>query len=219
MIGLTLPLLTFALISTVSALPNVTAIRLNPRDKPSCTYWPGWINTRDADTTGSLNFTISGTVDDAINGLPAQPHEIPWGSSTRNMLVMDLLKSTWYAKYYFRCNNGQAVFGNPFHTVTISKDVSNAHMLVDAAKPGYGLEVYGHEIDGVRQEGVYLGAMNQTTWGFRWMRPDAEGSCGGSGGQYFEARLFGLPVDPETPPTAGYNPMLYTMGFLKVSQW
>lgn len=106
------------------------------------------------------------------------------------------------------------MINNPFQNITISKDSNNAHMLVQPEVQGYRVEVYGHEIDGVRQDGVFLGALNRTTWGFRFVNGLANGACGRD---YYEVKLLDLPVDPDTEPTAGSPPEF--RGFIKVVDW
>lgn len=91
----------------------------------------------------------------------------------------------------------------------------NAHLLIDApAEKTYEPEIYYLEgEDGKRLDGVYLGALNQTKWGFTYM----EGTCGTdgkAGSPWLNAFLLGLPVDETVPPTAGYDPTWE--GFLKI---
>jgi len=64
----------------------------------------------------------------------------------------------------------------------------------------------------VRQPGVYLGTMNQTTWGFYYERPE---ECGAL--DFYQARLLDLPVDPDTEPKARTDP--WFKGFLKVVEY
>ncbi|KAJ8122985.1 hypothetical protein ONZ43_g955 [Nemania bipapillata] len=50
--------------------------------------------------------------------------------------------------------------------------------------PNYELEPYIHEIDGVRQPGVFIGAVNVTTWGFNYQNSSETG-------EYYFLRLLG----------------------------
>jgi hypothetical protein len=59
---------------------------------------------------------------------------------------------------------------------------------------------------------VFLGALNQTTWGFRYLW---DGDCEEK--LHYEVKLLGLPVDEENPPTAQY-PSDFE-GFLRVVTW
>ncbi len=114
------------------------------------------------------------------------------------------------AKAVYRCFNGKMSLGfGDSAVISISKDKNNALLSLG---PGYKLEPYAHEIDGVRQPGVFLGALNQTTWGFNFIEPAACGEI-----FYYQAALQGLPIDPDTPPTAGYLPEFY--GFLEAVQF
>ena len=207
-----------SLIASAAAVPSVTPVPLvlKPDAKPTCSHWPNWIRTPDADTTGYLTFKVSGSDDPAVNGLPAQPMDISFGGKIVPMLGIELRASTWFAKMYYRCSNGQAIT-HTFDNLTISKDSNNAHILVNGAKEAsYLPELYAHEIDGVRQDGAFLGAMNRTTWGFAYH----EAKCGADGSlikDYYEAKLLDLPVDEQYPPTAGYEP--WFKGFLKVDSW
>lgn len=208
-------LLSLAVLPLALAVPNVTPI---PLGSTTCAHWPFWIPTESADTTGSLMFSVSSADDAAINNLPAQPFSLPWGSSTRNLLGITLLASRSFAKAYYRCRNGRPiVLSNPDEPIAIAKDSNNAHLLIAANDAtAYKPEIYSHEIEGVKQDGVFLGALNQTTWGFHYH----EATCGRDGkvnSAFYEVKLLGLPVDPENEPTAGYPPQFE--GFLKVDVW
>jgi hypothetical protein len=94
----------------------------------------------------------------------------------------------------------------------------------DPAK-AHKLQMYYHEIDGVRQEGLYLGALGKTTWGFVYRRPKAE-DCPASGdapSDYFDVKLQGLPQMDYVEPRVNYDrwgeydPRFY--GFLSVGRW
>lgn len=204
----------FAAIAT--AVPSVTPVPLTPANKfPTCTWWPGWIRTPDADVTGSLMFVVSDADDAAINDLTLQQFTIPFRLGTLDMLGVHLAKSKSVAKTYVRCINGNGVMYNPSQNITISKDINNANLAINPSTPGYTIEPYAHEINGVRQDGVYIGALNQTKWGFRY-RID-EGCDGKKGAMYYEAKLLGLPRDPDTEPGASY-PHEFE-GFIKVITW
>lgn len=208
------------LVHLALAVPAVTPVPLQPPSAAgTCRYWPSWINTPSADTTGLLKFEVVSADDEAVTGLPLQPFSLTWAGSPMPLLGADLRASTSFAKAYYRCNNGQAVVGtsSPFENITVSKERRNAFALIDApAGNGYALEVYAHEVDGVRQDGVFLGAQNQTTWGFYYN----EASCAADGTptrDFYEVKLQGLPEDPDFPPTAG-NPVRFE-GFIQVKIW
>ncbi|KAF2251026.1 hypothetical protein BU26DRAFT_517771 [Trematosphaeria pertusa] len=203
-------LLSAALLATTFAVPSVTPV---PVIYPgTCTMWPNWINTRDADVTGRIMFVVSSADDSALNDLTIQPQ------TSTSPLFVSPFPSRKVLKMYYRCINGVPNISLSSSNVTIARDMANAHLLVDAA-PGkaYKPELYYHEVGGVRQEGVFLGALNQTTWGFRYQQV----SCGADGRvgerEGYEVKLLGLPVDEVNPPTAQYPPDFE--GFVKVIGW
>lgn len=206
-----------ALVPLALAVPAVTPVPLQPSSAAgTCRYWPNWINTPAADTTGFLQFVVASADDGAVTGLPLQPFSQTWAGSPRALLGADLRASTSFAKSVYRCNDGHAVVGpsGPYEAITVSKESRNAFALIDApAGDGYALEVYAHEVDGVRQEGVFLGAQNRTTWGFYYRYA----SCAADGTvtrDFYEVKLQGLPEHPDFPPTAG-NPAQFE-GFIQV---
>ena len=71
-------------------------------------------------------------------------------------------------------------------------------------------ELYQHSIDGVVQDGEYLGLNGLTTWGFRYQGF----TCGANATRdYYEVKLMGM---PETEgDTAGYE--VEFKGFLKLA--
>ena len=204
------------LASASTALPSVTPIPV--RWPGTCTNWPQWLNTGPGgpDTTGSIMFVPANVDDDTINGLPLQQQQTPWQGSTRELFGVTFVASRHFAKAYFRCRDGIPSIGPSLsQNITISRDMRNAHLLVNApASQTYEPEIYYLEgEDGKRLDGVYLGALNQTKWGFSYI----EGKCGANGKAgwpWLEAKLLGLPVDETVPPTAGYDPEWE--GFLKI---
>jgi hypothetical protein len=50
--------------------------------------------------------------------------------------------------------------------------------------PNYELEPYAHVVDGMRQPGVFIGAVNVTTWGFNYQNSTETG-------EYYYLRLLG----------------------------
>lgn len=193
-----------AFLAPALAVPNVKVI---PLGSTSCSRWPSWINTRDADLTGSLQFQVSDSEDSAINNLVAGSHTQQFTGAPLETLDINLRASRRFAQIYFRCFNGQISIGyGNTPAINIAKDQRNAHLVVG---DGYKPEPYAHEIDGVRQPGVYLGVLNQTTWGFRYQEPE---KCGDK--DAYEVKLLNLPQDPNTEPRAAYDPEF--QGFLKI---
>ena len=127
--------------------------------------WPGWLNTRDADTTGSFWVVVTNAEDSAINELPLQPEAITSGGETLTTQAIDMRKSNRIVKSYYRCFDSETkAMNGDGPAIKGSKDVRNAWMQEGLAN-GYKLKPYRVAIDGVEQEGVFLGAMNQTTGG------------------------------------------------------
>ena len=190
-----------------TTLPNVKVI---PLDNAGCYNWPGYIQSRPG-FTGSIQFLIDQAEDEWVNGLNAVSKGFNYSSGwSDEHLVMELTRSRRFAKEIYQCYDGRVapLYGNR-GKLSISKDNRNAFVTF---REGYPLQVYAHEVDGVRQPGVFLGAQNQTTWGFYYERSD---KCGENG--YYQPFLQGLPVDPETEPKAAYDPEF--RGFLKVVQY
>jgi hypothetical protein len=122
-------------------------------------------------------------------------------------VIVNPLKTQSRATIFCRCANGTVRDGPTLRepSLKVSKDINNAFLTYG---DGYNLEPYAHEVNGVRQPGVYIGAQNKTTWGFRLKNPDP---CGE--GYFYEMKLQGSPLDPNTPPAAGSPPEFF--GFLK----
>jgi hypothetical protein len=187
-----------------SAVPNVTVIPLSPG---SCYGWPSWQGSGGdhVDLTGPLKISINQADDDGIEGLPLSVKTFNrTGLSTLN-IVADLRKSNTFARSLFLCKNGNLETKAP-GTLFIGKDPSNALLTTEA---GHSPEVYAHLVNGVRQPGIFLGARNQTKWGFTYRLPQ---TCGNL--DYYELKLMNLPQDQAIEPKASRTPDAF--GFLKV---
>ncbi|CAI4218830.1 unnamed protein product [Parascedosporium putredinis] len=182
-------ILAAAAISTHTALavPDVVAKPLFPG---SCTGFPTWQNVRGSDLTGAFELVVDQTGDDGVDGLPTRSDDIKWGNETIKMIHADLRKSRMFARPRYACTNGAV-----------------SHAVLQFA-PGYDVEVYSHTVDGVEQPGKFIGALNQTTWGFAYVQPT---ECGKM--PYYEAMLQGLPVDPDTEHKAAWPPEFF--GFIR----
>jgi hypothetical protein len=192
-------------VSQISAVPNVTVVPLGPG---SCVYWPNWQGSGGdrIDISGGLRILVDQSDDDGVNGLTLEQKTFNWTYGPVRALVADLRKSSRLgAKSWFRCVNGALEYpqGDKFN---VGKDQRNGFLRIGE---GYTPEVYAHEVNGVRQPGVFLGVKNQTKWGFNYRGPEACGEL-----DYYEVKLQDLPLDPAVEPRAGYNPEFF--GFLKV---
>lgn len=207
----------------VAAVPNVTVIPLRSKD---CSSWPGLIRTPAADITAYLRLEVTSSDDPAIDGLLATAHTQRWPtlqnlSNTVETVVMDVRKSTRIAKPVFRCFNGVLhMVGDGDPAITVSKDWRGAQMMLGDYQggPGYKLEPYAHEINGVRQEGVFLGAKGKTTWGFNWERPTRDDCANGNSAlDWYSARVQGLEYDP-TVESRAWGPVEFE-GFIRVFEY
>jgi hypothetical protein len=221
--------------SHVLAVPHVTAIPISSTE--TCAAWPGWLQNADrVDVTEPpLILSVSHSDDPGIEGLytsqgteawsPGPPGS--WSPSSFSTVTIDLRKSKMFARATFRCFNGQfEYYGGNYSAIYVNPDARNGRMMFDVKgadpKMGHKLQAYRHEIDGVRQEGVYLGALGNTTWGFVYQRPDAK-DCAADGDKvpldYYDATLQGLPDMDYVEPRASYNPARYVYGFLRIDVW
>jgi hypothetical protein len=188
----------------VYCVPNVTVI---PLSSNSCAAWPGAFSG-GGDTGRPFRFVADQVEDDALNGLRTtwSLTNGTWGDSNYTVFGVDLRKSTRFAKYAFQCIKGRVSVYPNGGPLFIGKDKRNGFLQTGE---GYKLEAYAHEIGGVRQPDVFIGTLGNTTWGFNYWRPEKCGEL-----DYYEAKMQGLPQDPNTVPRATYDPEF--LGFLKV---
>jgi hypothetical protein len=193
-------LLAAAILSPTLAVPNVTPIPEG--SELSCAYLPQ-----------RFSIKVETTEDLALNNLPAEPYNIPWAGKTLPLLAIDLRASTWLAKTLYGCFNDQIIIPySPSRNVSISRDSRNGFLLLNAeTEKVLAPELYRHEVDGLDQGETYLGAMNQTTWGFRY-NPASCKPDGSVNRDYYEVKLLGLPQSPYDG--AGYDSE--SKGFLKI---
>ena len=174
----------------------------------NCGYWP----------TGRFMIVVDSAEDPAVNGLPAQPYDIIFPSKVLPLLAIDLRASRRIAKSLYACDAGQAAIPSSpaFEKLGICQDRQNGHILIDApAEKVLVPELYKHELDGKEADGLYIGAKNQTTWGFRYTPASCYANATVSTRDYYEVKLLGLPESPYD--TAGYE--VEFQGFLKVVGW
>lgn len=217
--AITVPLFTaliFLLPSPVlSALPNVSTIPLGSND---CSRWPGFV---DFDYTTPINLVVHRAQNTSANGLltTIQDFILP-GNITGTRLIVDARKSGT-AHPTYRCESGTLRLqpktnGTSTETstpgfadtiISIATDYRNAFFIL--GDDGYRIAPYGHEIDGVVQEGVYLGTRGRSTWGFHYV------PAGGRNPEHYEIRLAGgTPSEDEAGVLT--EPEFY--GFLRVVQ-
>jgi hypothetical protein len=187
------------LAAALPAAPNVTVVPLST----TCYDWPNWQNVRGKDITGAFTFRSDQTGDEGSNGLRVRTREYRDGSNaTHSILVVDVRKSGLISPSISAyCDNGTVLFGyyGMGEKPPIVIDSSGA---MKPEGTGLKLEPYAHEVNGVRQPGVFLGTRNQTTWGFDYIRP---ADCGAL--DFYYIWLQGLSSG------GGREPML--LGFIK----
>jgi hypothetical protein len=144
---------------------NVTAIRIGAGD---CSAYPNSY-FHAGDNADAFFFSPSLADNSSVNGLP----------SRINGLNLVVFEDNSTAPTIFCCDRGGTVL-DPFgvQSLLLQSDEELGYS-VNGGKP----ETYAHEIAGVRQDGVFLGSGNVTTWGFR--RP-SEGAVAG----YYFVRLL-----------------------------
>ncbi|KAF1845390.1 uncharacterized protein K460DRAFT_285910 [Cucurbitaria berberidis CBS 394.84] len=194
------------LLGANAAVPTVTPKLISiPQN---CGYWP----------SGRFLIVVDSAEDPAVNGLPAQPYDIIFPSKVLPLLAIDLRASRRIAKSVFACDAGQAVISSSpvFKKLGICQDRENGHILIDApAEKVLVPELYRHVVDGKEVDGLYVGAKNQTTWGFRYTPSSCYANATVSTRDYYEVKLLGLPESKYD--TAGYE--VEFQGFLKVVEW
>ena len=149
---LTVPIVILSLISPILAIPNVTAVRIGAGD---CSGYPYTYSTggRSAD---EYSFTPDLADDRTINGLAT--------GTTGAGLVVYVANTT--AGEIFCCDHGGAVEdGLGFKDLLFSTNATDNKLgyWAQGAQP----ETYTLEINGVAQNGSYLGLANLTTFAFK----------------------------------------------------
>jgi hypothetical protein len=154
------------------------------------------------------------TDDPAFDGLFLSARNVTYGRKNTTSLVVDpRSRFKDVAKHSYYCHEGNLRLSSEWRSskaVGVRKDVGVMAIddIYDRAK--HRLEPYSHEVDGAKQDGIFVGTQGQTTWGFSWIRPEKCGEL-----DYFEAKLQGLPMDRGTEATAQRQPRFY--GFIKVT--
>lgn len=195
--------LSTTLATLTAAIPNVVP-KLSSNPSLGCRSWPQF----------PYMITVDSAEDEAVNKLPVQPRNIAFGGKALPVLAADLRASKSFAKQPYTCLNGAPILrSSKGEKLSISTDRNNAFILVDAQSTDVlQPELYTHTVNGVQQDGFYLGVNNQTTWGFRYSDPGCATQDGVSKKDYYEVKLLGLPQSSHD--TAGYEPEF--KGFLKL---
>ncbi|OCL08267.1 hypothetical protein AOQ84DRAFT_354564 [Glonium stellatum] len=199
-------LLLGAPMALVSAVPNVTVTPIGR----GCSAYPNWYPSPESDTTGGFRFRADQADNSSINGLYSSVRYFPGSNGLRSGNIV-ITPNTMGATPGFCCVNGviedlYLTTAPAVTTIYFSASLYDAQLtyLEDGGK----VETYAHEIGGVRQDGVFIGAGNVTTWGFKYQPASA------SEPDYIEMRLLG---PNSSDPTTG-KPLRdgEFKGFLKV---
>ncbi|KAE8444079.1 hypothetical protein EG329_000861 [Mollisiaceae sp. DMI_Dod_QoI] len=167
-------LLLIAPISLISALPNVTAIRIGD----GCSAYPTYLPDPSNNFTGCFVLHPDQADNSSINGL----HTGPQGTS------LVVYSDPMAASELFGCTNGTIFdyFIAPSAATQWSFLTNPQDQELISSSQGIRPETYAHEVDGVRQDGVFLGSANSTTWAFRLVL-----GAGGIGGRdFYQVRLL-----------------------------
>ncbi|KAI1371143.1 hypothetical protein F4677DRAFT_436476 [Hypoxylon crocopeplum] len=213
-----------AAVPLVHATPDVTAKLLPSED---CSSYPGYdaaSNTAGPWTiqlVSSDNIAIEGFSDTSVYSISYNPStdrkpSLRWGFitfPTRNDIAKNPLKCEggvlkgWVPT---DLTDAGAPTSYQWTPLVFSIYPYDAPLMwkVDGDTP----QIFEHYVDGVKQDGVFLGAYNTTTsWGLNYESPDV----GSSGQDYYYARLLGPnSADPVTGAPLGANE---TTAFIKIS--
>ena len=140
------------LTTSISAFPNVTAIRTGSGD---CSAYPSTYSTFGR-TADEFSFTPSQAENSSINNLTT-------GTSSLGLVVYT---DNTTASEIFCCDHGGTVEdGLGYKSLLFSSNSTDNRL--GYWEQGVLPETYTHELAGVAQDGVFLGLANVTTWAFR----------------------------------------------------
>ncbi|KAI0193614.1 hypothetical protein EV127DRAFT_505745 [Xylaria flabelliformis] len=150
----------------------------------SCTSFPNYNDTAGITTPLRVVADSTGTGIDGSSFVPkyATAITIPLDASINETAVP------------MRCGNGSlqaqlntGINGIQWQTLVAAGTPAESVFgfgLPNLPDPNYKLEPYMYEIEGVRQSGVFIGAVNVTTWGFNYQNSSETG-------EYYYQRLLG----------------------------
>ncbi|KAI1807815.1 hypothetical protein F4811DRAFT_573326 [Daldinia bambusicola] len=213
-IGLTLT-------ATALAAPNVTAVPLTD----GCVAYPGYDDATGI--TGPLRVVAdsTGTEFDGFRFIPK--FAIAVGGGSWGFMVIPTTEDST-TETPFRCGNGTlqarlnvGIEGDRWQTLIAAGTPAESVFgfgLPDLPDPNYHLRIclkclndlrkYSHIVDGVVQPGVFLGAVNVTTWGFNYQNNT-------EAGEYYFVRLLG-PNSNNLATGKPLNPGEFT-GYIKIT--
>ncbi|KAH6666241.1 hypothetical protein B0J14DRAFT_659863 [Halenospora varia] len=167
--------------SLVSAIPNVTTIQVG---QGNCAGFPNSYKNSGNDADAFI-FHPDQADDPRINGLQT-------GIVNTSLVVYE---SNTTASTIFCCWRSAVMDAFFTQNLLLSTTPNDKELgyLSDGIKP----ETYAHEINGVRQDGIFLGISNVTTWAFRRTQAHPEYyqirlSAPGSGESLYEGEFKGF---------------------------
>ncbi|KAI1740541.1 hypothetical protein F4680DRAFT_465163 [Xylaria scruposa] len=176
------------LVMIASALPNVTVTPL----ASSCTSFPNYNNTTGMTTPLTVVADSTGKGIDGSSFVPKYATAV--GGGSWGFITIPLDASINETAVPMRCGNGSlqaqlntGINGIQWQTLVAAGTPAESVFgfgLPNLPDPNYKLEPYMHEIDGIRQPGVFIGAVNVTTWGFNYQNSSETG-------EYYYLRLLG----------------------------
>ncbi|KAI0972986.1 hypothetical protein F4678DRAFT_34516 [Xylaria arbuscula] len=170
------------------AVPNVTVTPLTN----SCIWFTGYNN--NTGIADPLN-VVADSTGKGIDGRGFVPkYATAVGGGSWGFITIPLDASVNETKIPMRCGNNSlqaqlnlGIGGIQWQTLVAAGTPAESVFgfgLPNLPDPNYELEPYLHEIDGVRQPGVFIGAVNVTTWGFNYQNNSETG-------EYYFLRLLG----------------------------
>ncbi|KAI0142525.1 hypothetical protein F4776DRAFT_511207 [Hypoxylon sp. NC0597] len=211
---LTKTTLVLGLAGLVSAAPNVTVVPL-----PSgCAGYLNYDNTTGIAGPLRLLADSTGREQDGFKFIPKFAIAVGGGSWGFMVVPATENKTTEADEIVFRCGNdtlqAQLDLGyagtrwQPLIAAGTPGEAVFGFNLPDLPDPNYHLETDSHAVEGVTQPGVFLGAVNVTTWGFNYQNFTETG-------EYYFLRLLG-PNSQNRATGKPLNPGEFT-GYVKIT--
>ncbi|CZR60248.1 uncharacterized protein PAC_10144 [Phialocephala subalpina] len=173
--SIVIPVLTLAP-SLVFALPNVTAVRLGAN------HCNGYPNSRPSDVSGAGPFIFHPDQADnsSINDMKVGGHGTGLVVYTNPQTAIELFSCSNHSLYDYLSD----LSPNPPRMLTFLTSEDDKQVIYSDL--GFEPETYAHEVAGVRQDGVFLGSGNVTTWAFNLVSGTGVAPSDG----YYQMRLL-----------------------------
>ncbi|KAI2617269.1 hypothetical protein GGS26DRAFT_596439 [Hypomontagnella submonticulosa] len=167
------------------AAPNATAVLLGS----DCTAYPNYDNATGIAEPLRVVVDSTGKELDGFKFIPK--YAIAVGGGSWGFMVIPTAENTTagVADVPFRCANGTlqahlniGMAGDRWQTLIAAGTPAESYVVNPLGAPY--LRCHSHILDGVAQEGAYLGAVNVTNWGFIYQNHTETG-------EYYFLRLLG----------------------------